>query len=89
MDEQMSDAVQMIISAKGRGQSWSQHPVLRSLLKRVPSPACAGLLTGEMGQHLPVEGEEGGQGDVPKCQRRFQAVFPNTQGICFLLVVSE
>lgn len=43
----------------GRGQSWAQHSVLRSLLglvpsMEVPSPERASLLAGEMGRHLPV-----------------------------------
>lgn len=84
----MSHSLLMLVLAKGWGrgwQLWAQYPVLRSLLRRVPS--C--LLTGEMRQHPLVVGEAGGQGDAPKCQRGFQAVFPSAQGICFLLVVSE
>lgn len=87
----MSRSLLMLVLAKGwgGGQLWAQYPVLRLLLRRIPSPVWSARLAGEMGQHPLVVGEAGGQRDAPKCQRGFQAVFPSTQGICFLLVVSE
>lgn len=82
----MSRSLLMLVLAKGWGWGATVGSVLSA---EVPSPECSCLLAGEMGQHLLVVGEVGGQGDAPKCPRRFQAVFPSTQGICFLLVVSE
>lgn len=95
MDKQFCDAVSMILFAKGREKNLgTQRPALRSLLRTVPSPHVslpkhAAPLTGEMGQHLPMVEERGEGKGTLKRQRRFQAVLPNTQGICFLLVVSE
>lgn len=85
----------MILFAKGREKNLGiQRPVLRSRLRTVPSqhvslPKHAALLTGEIEQHLPMVEERGEGKGTLKQQRRFQTVFPNTQGICFLLVVSE
>lgn len=65
MDKQFCDAVSMILFAKGREKNLgTQRPVQRSLLRTVPSPHVsllkhAALLTGEMGQHLPMVEERG------------------------------
>lgn len=84
----------MILFAEEREKSWTQHPRLRSFLRGCPFPTCIFAMAcssshcwnGTASAH---GGRQRGERNTLKCQRRFQAVFPNTRGICFLLVVSE